>query len=61
MLRPGVSNIASRLIHTPRNNFGLFKALMHLVRTTLNKIRWEENQQFTALETRASNLPKSAE
>lgn len=49
------------LLHTSKSTFGLFNALLHFMRTALNRIRWEENQQFTALDKRASTVPKNSE
>ena len=40
--------------------FGLFNAIMHYLRTALNRVRWEENQQFRSIEQRGSTVPKSA-
>ena len=40
--------------------FGLGGAILHWLRTSLNRIRWEENQQFHAIERRGSTVPKSA-
>ena len=44
-----------------RNHFGLGSVIMHWLRTALNRVRWEENQQFHAIEQRGSTIPKSAE
>jgi len=46
---------------TPRFAFGIGQAILHWIRTSLNRVRWEENQQFHAIERRGSTVPKSAE
>lgn len=60
MLR-AAKRLAPALTHSPRAPIGFFRTLLHLLRTALNRVRWEENQQFTALEKRSSTVPKSAE
>ena len=52
---------ASTLTRIAQQRFGLARALLHWLRTSLNRVRWEENQQFTALERRTSTVPKTAE
>lgn len=34
---------------------------MQYIRTTLNRIRWEENREFTSLQQRQNNLPSNYE
>lgn len=60
MLRT-TKRLSSTLVHSPRSPMSFFKTILHIVRTALNRVRWEENQQFTALEQRSSTVPKNAE
>lgn len=56
-----VKRLSPALTRTPTFSIGFFRSLLHLMRTALNRVRWEENQQFTALEKRSSTVPKSAQ
>ena len=49
MLRFASQRLTPRLTLAPSHSFSVFKALLHLIRTSLNRVRWEENQQFTEL------------
>lgn len=60
MLRIAAKRLSTPLVYSTKHNFGLFKTLLHLMRTALNRVRWEENQQFTALEKRSSNVPQNS-
>ena len=61
MIRFANSKKAIKLLNNNKQSFGLFNAIMHYIRTAMNKVRWEENQQFTSIEKRANNVPKTAE
>ena len=50
-----------QLFKRQKQPFSIFKAIMHYVRTAMNRVRWEENQQFTSLQERGSTVPKNVE
>lgn len=65
MLNPIIKNFSQFKVKTIINHnkyyFGLGNVILQYIRTRLNRIRWEENRQFTALQQRSSNVPKNTE
>lgn len=61
MLNRVVGKSYRRLTLIPCFPFGLGNLLLHYIRTLMNRVRWEENRELRALETRSNNLPRSTE
>lgn len=49
------------LIRKNQYSYRLANLLIQYIRTTLNKIKWEDNRQFSAIEQRQSRVPKNTE
>ena len=65
MLNPVVRGasvwLAPGLASQPRYSFGLGTAIVTYVRTLMNRVRWEENREFTAIQNKNTQVPKNIE
>ena len=61
MFRLATQGVGNKLIKSPQHSFSVFRTLMHMIRGYLNKVRWEENQEFRALDIKNSTVPRTTE
>jgi hypothetical protein len=61
MFRLASQRVGSRFLTPQRQSFSVLTKLLHGLRGYLNRIRWEENHEFRALDIKNSTVPRTTE